>query len=170
MGGIVMDVKKVKKIMKVGPKKDKELYGLRWINYGNVDNDILLEEIDDATTFSDSDCEAILKEFANVVMRRVANGHVVDLGVLGTLRPKITAKAVDTEEECVASTIQNVGILYQPAVELTTDAKKISVNVINIGPTAEDDSPTEPDTEPDDSGNGGDNTGDGGSGDGGFAG
>ena len=42
-----MDVKKVKKIMKVGPKKDKELYGLRWINYGNVDNDILLEEIDD---------------------------------------------------------------------------------------------------------------------------
>ena len=153
-----MDVKKVKKIMKVGPKKDKELYGLRWINYGNVDNDILLEEIDDATTFSDSDCEAILKEFANVVMRRVANGHVVDLGVLGTLKPKITAKAVDTEKECTTDTIQNVGILYQPAVELTTDAKKISVNVINIGPTAIDDDNIEGDTtEPDNPGTGGGN-------------
>lgn len=138
--------------MKVGPKKDKELYGLRWVNYGSVGNDVLLEEIDDATTFSDSDCETILKEFANVVMRRVANGHVVDLGVLGTLKPKITAKSVDTEKECTTGTIQNVGILYQPAVELTTDAKKIPINVISIAPTAKDDE--ELDDEPgDDSGN-----------------
>lgn len=160
MGGIVMDVKKVKKIMKVGPKKDKELYGLRWINYGNVDNDILLEEIDDATTFSDSDCEAILKEFANVVMRRVANGHVVDLGVLGTLKPKITAKAVDTEKECTTDTIQNVGILYQPAVELTTDAKKISVNVISIAPTAIDGEGPDDETGDDSGNNSGGNIGD----------
>lgn len=151
-----MDVKKVKKTMKVGPKKDKELYGLRWVNYGSVGNDVLLEEIDDATTFSDSDCETILKEFANVVMRRVANGHVVDLGVLGTLKPKITAKSVDTEKECTTGTIQNVGILYQPAVELTTDAKKIPINVISIAPTAIDDDNTEGDTtEPDNPGTGG---------------
>ncbi|MBQ8045121.1 MAG: hypothetical protein IJ269_02070 [Bacteroidales bacterium] len=151
-----MDVKKVKKTMKVGPKKDKELYGLRWVNYGSVGNDVLLEEIDDATTFSDSDCETILKEFANVVMRRVANGHVVDLGVLGTLKPKITAKSVDTEKECTTGTIQNIGILYQPAVELTTDAKKIPINVISIAPTAIDDDNTEGDTtEPDNPGTGG---------------
>ena len=158
-----MDVKKVKKTMKVGPKKDKELYGLRWVNYGSVGNDVLLEEIDDATTFSDADCEAILKEFANVVMRRVANGHVVDLGVLGTLKPKITAKSVDTEKECTTGTIQNVGILYQPESSLISEAKNMSVNIISIAPTAIDDE--ELDDEPgDDSGNnsGGGNTGGGG--------
>ena len=40
-----MDVKKVKRTMKVGPKKDKTLYGLQWVNYGNVSSEALLQEV-----------------------------------------------------------------------------------------------------------------------------
>ena len=60
-----MDVKKVKKTMKVGPKKGKVLYGLQWVNYGNVSSSALLKEVESAGTFSDSDADALVKEFAN---------------------------------------------------------------------------------------------------------
>lgn len=154
-----MDVKKVKKTMAVGPKKGKELYGLRWVNYGSLSSEVLLEEVDAASTFSDSDSEAILKEFVEVVMRRVANGHSVDLGVLGTLRPKITAKAVDTEAECTAETIQTVGLVYQASTKLSSDAKKMSVNVISISASGSVEDDIEPDDDNTDTGG---NTGGGG--------
>lgn len=154
-----MDVKKVKKTMAVGPKKGKELYGLKWVNYGSLSSEVLLEEVDAASTFSDSDSEAILKEFVEVVMRRVANGHSVDLGVLGTLRPKITAKAVDTEAECTAETIQTVGLVYQASTKLSSDAKKMVVNVINISPNGSAEDDIEPDDDNTDTGG---NTGGGG--------
>lgn len=126
-----MDVKKVKRTMKVGPKKDKTLYGLQWINYGNVSSEALLQEVEAATTLSDSDAELLVKEFANVVIGYVANGHSVDLGVLGTLSPKITAKAVDSEKDCTAQTIGSIGVLYRSRQELADDAKAMSITMLS---------------------------------------
>ena len=126
-----MDVKKVKRTMKVGPKKDKTLYGLQWINYGNVSSEALLQEVEAATTLSDSDADLLVKEFANVVIGYVANGHSVDLGVLGTLSPKITAKAVDSEKDCTAQTIGSIGVLYRSRQELADDAKAMSITMLS---------------------------------------
>lgn len=126
-----MDVKKVKRTMKVGPKKDKTLYGLQWVNYGNVSSEALLQEVEAATTLSDSDAELLVKEFANVVIGYVANGHSVDLGVLGTLSPKITAKAVDSEKDCTAQTISSIGVLYRSRQELADDAKAMSITMLS---------------------------------------
>lgn len=126
-----MDVKKVKRTMKVGPKKDKTLYGLQWINYGNVSSEALLQEVEAATTLSDSDAELLVKEFANVVIGYVANGHSVDLGVLGTLSPKISAKAVDSEKDCTAQTISSIGVLYRSRQELADDAKAMSITMLS---------------------------------------
>lgn len=126
-----MDVKKVKRTMKVGPKKDKTLYGLQWVNYGNVSSEALLQELEAATTLSDSDAELLVKEFANVVIGYVANGHSVDLGVLGTLSPKITAKAVDSEKDCTAQTISSIGVLYRSRQELADDAKAMSITMLS---------------------------------------
>ena len=162
-----MDVKKVKRTMKVGPKKDKTLYGLQWINYGNVSSEALLQEVEAATTLSDSDAELLVKEFANVVIGYVANGHSVDLGVLGTLSPKITAKAVDSEKDCTAQTIGSIGVLYRSRKELTDDAKAMSITMLSSSSASSADGGNDGD----DSGNGGGDNGGGGSGDdGGFVG
>ena len=162
-----MDVKKVKRTMKVGPKKDKTLYGLQWINYGNVSSEALLQEVEAATTLSDSDAELLVKEFANVVIGYVANGHSVDLGVLGTLSPKITAKAVDSEKDCTAQTIGSIGVLYRSRKELTDDAKAMSITMLSSSSASSADGGNEGD----DSGDGGTTPGGGGNGDdGGFVG
>lgn len=162
-----MDVKKVKRTMKVGPKKDKTLYGLQWVNYGNVSSEALLQEVEAATTLSDSDADLLVKEFANVVIGYVANGHSVDLGVLGTLSPKITAKAVDSEKDCTAQTIGSIGVLYRSRKELTDDAKAMSITMLSSSSASSADGGNEGD----DSGDGGGDNGGGGSGDdGGFVG
>ena len=149
-----MDVKKVKKTMKVGPKKGKVLYGLQWVNYGNVSSSALLKEVESASTFSDSDADALVKEFANVVIGYVANGHSVDLGVLGTLSPKLSAKAVDSEKDCTARTIEGIGVLYRSRQELNDEAKGMSINMLSSSSKIE-----ESDSEGGDDDDTGNNTG-----------
>ena len=165
-----MDVKKVKKTMKVGPKKGKVLYGLQWVNYGNVSSSALLKEIESAGTFSDSDADALVKEFANVVIGYVANGHSVDLGVLGTLSPKLSAKAVDSEKDCTARTIDGIGVLYRSRQELNDEAKGMSINMLSSSSKTEETIPEGGDD--DDTGNntGGSDGGGSSSGGGGFEG
>ena len=165
-----MDVKKVKKTMKVGPKKGKVLYGLQWVNYGNVSSSALLKEVESAGTFSDSDADALVKEFANVVIGYVANGHSVDLGVLGTLSPKLSAKAVDSEKECTARTIEGIGVLYRSRQELNDEAKGMSINMLSSSSKTEETIPEGGDD--DDTGNntGGSDSGGSSSGGGGFEG
>lgn len=155
-----MDVKKVKRTMKVGPKKDKTLYGLQWVNYGNVSSEALLQEVEAATTLSDSDAELLVKEFANVVIGYVANGHSVDLGVLGTLSPKISAKAVDSEKDCTAQTISSIGVLYRSRQELADDAKAMSITMLSSSSSSATDGGDEGNDNGND--NGGGNNGDGG--------
>ena len=165
-----MDVKKVKKTMKVGPKKGKTLYGLQWVNYGNVSSSALLKEVESAGTFSDSDADALVKEFANVVIGYVANGHSVDLGVLGTLSPKLSAKAVDSEKDCTARTIDGIGVLYRSRQELNDEAKGMSINMLSSSSKTEETIPEGGDD--DDTGNntGGSDGGGSSSGGGGFEG
>ena len=166
-----MDVKKVKRTMKVGPKKDKTLYGLQWVNYGNVSSEALLQEVEAATTLSDSDAELLVKEFANVVIGYVANGHSVDLGVLGTLSPKLSAKAVDSEKDCTARTIEGIGVLYRSRQELNDEAKGMSINMLSSLSKIEESDPEAGDDN-DDTGNntGGGDSGGSSSGGGGFEG
>ena len=155
-----MDVKKVKRTMKVGPKKDKTLYGLQWVNYGNVGSEALLQEVEAATTLSDSDADLLVKEFARVVIGYVANGHNVDLGVLGTLNPKISAKAVDSEKDCTAQTISSIGVLYRSRQELADDAKAMSITMLSSSSSSATDGGDEGNDNGND--NGGGNNGDGG--------
>ncbi|MBO7201191.1 MAG: hypothetical protein J6V54_07355 [Bacteroidales bacterium] len=155
-----MDVKKVKRTMKVGPKKDKTLYGLQWVNYGNVGSEALLQEVEAATTLSDSDADLLVKEFARVVIGYVANGHNVDLGVLGTLSPKISAKAVDSEKDCTAQTISSIGVLYRSRQELADDAKAMSITMLSSSSSSATDGGDEGNDNGND--NGGGNNGDGG--------
>ena len=115
----------------MGPKKGKELYTIRRVNIGNCSFSYLLKRIEESTTFSSADAELILKTFSDVVEEKLSCGTPVDLGPLGTLRPKITAKSVNTKEQCTAKTITNKGITYYPRAELTEALSKMSLRVIN---------------------------------------
>lgn len=163
-----MDMQVVKTKMGVGPKKGQIQYTLKRVSYADVTSEALLDEIKSASTFSPADAKSMLGNFVDVVKEDLLEGRIVDLGVLGSLMPKISVKSVDTKKECDLSTIKSVGIQYTPATELTSDAKKISMQVIDIYDY--DDETQGDETEGDDN-TGNDNQGGGDSGGGGgFAG
>ena len=161
-----MDMQVVKTKMGVGPKKGQIQYTLKRVSYADVTSEALLDEIKSASTFSPADAKSMLGNFVDVVKEDLLEGRIVDLGVLGSLMPKISVKSVDTRKECDLSTIKSVGIQYVPATELTSDAKKISMQVIDIYDYDDD---TEGDDDAGDDNTGDDNQGGGDSG-GGFAG
>lgn len=165
-----MDMQVVKTKMGVGPKKGQIQYTLKRVSYADVTSEALLDEIKSASTFSPADAKSMLGNFVDVVKEDLLEGRIVDLGVLGSLMPKISVKSVDTKKECDLSTIKSVGIQYTPATELTSDAKKISMQVIDIYDYDDD---TEGDDDAGDDNTGDDNQGgntDNGGGGGGFAG
>ena len=117
--------------MAVGPKKGQKQYTIRRVNYGDVTYEALLDEVEAASTFSGADVEVMMKMFGKIVEEKLSCGVPVDLGPLGTLRPKITAKSVATKEQCTAKTITSKGITYHPRAELTKALEGISRRVIN---------------------------------------
>ena len=162
-----MDMQVVKTKMGVGPKKGQIQYTLKRVSYADVTSEALLDEIKSASTFSPADAKSMLGNFVDVVKEDLLEGRIVDLGVLGSLMPKISVKSVDTRKECDLSTIKSVGIQYTPATELTSDAKKISMQVIDIYDYEDE---TQGDETEGDDNTGNDNQGGGDSGGGGFAG
>lgn len=163
-----MDLNIIKKKMTVGPKKGQTMYGLSRVSMPTIHSNAILDEVKQSSTFSQGDAKHIIKELANVMVEFVANGCAVDLGELGTLRPTITAKSVDTREECKASTITDRGIRYISRADFATDMKGMSLRVLNAAASSANtggaDTPSDPDT-------GGNTDGGGTSGDdGGFAG
>ena len=126
-----MDLQIVWIKMAVGPKKGQKQYTIRRVNYGDVTYEALLDEVEAASTFSGADVEVMMKMFGKIVEEKLSCGVPVDLGPLGTLRPKITAKSVATKEQCTAKTITNKGVTYYPRAELTKALEGISRRVIN---------------------------------------
>ena len=126
-----MDLQIVWLKMAIGAKKGQKQYTIHRVNYGNTTHEAILEGVQAASTFSAADSELIIRHFADVVEEKLSSGHPVDLGPLGTLHPKITAKSVDTKEQCTAKTITNKGITYYPRAELVQAFEGISRRVIN---------------------------------------
>lgn len=126
-----MDLQIVWLQMAMGPKKGQKQYTIRRVNYGDVTYEALLDEVEAASTFSGADVEVMMKMFGKIVEEKLSCGVPVDLGPLGTLRPKITAKSVTTKEQCTAKTITSKGITYHPRAELTKALEGISRRVIN---------------------------------------
>lgn len=127
-----MDMQVVKTKMGVGPKKGEYQYTVKRVSYADITSEAILDEIKSASTFSPADAKSMLGNFVALIKDDLMEGHIVDLGVLGSLMPKISVKTVATKKECDLSTIKSVGIQYVPATDLTSDAKKISMQVIDI--------------------------------------
>lgn len=166
-----MDMQVVKVKMGVGPKKGEIQYTVKRVSYADITSEAILDEIKSATTFSPADAKSMLGNFIEVITDDLLEGHIVDLGPLGSIMPKISVKSVATRKECDLSTIKSVGLQYTPTADLASDAKKISMEVIDIYDydydeiEGDDDEQVDdgPDNEPDDTGNqGGGNTGGGG--------
>lgn len=160
---------KVSKVMAVGSKKGKTLYGPRVYSQGTKTSRELAKDISASSTMSPSDANLIDTAFGELVTRYLLQGYIVDLGAMGNIRPKFDSKAVDTLEECDADSIRRISVQFKGSDELKEAVDKITFEYRpSFTSTSVDnettDNPTEPDDDNTDTGGTtpGDNTGGGG--------
>ena len=148
---------KVSKVMAVGSKKGKTLYGPRVYNQGTKSSRELAKDISASSTMSPSDAKLIDNAFGEMVTRYLLMGYIVDLGAMGNIRPKFDSKAVDTLEECDANSIRRISVQFKGSDELKEAVDKITFEYRpSFTATSVDneivDNPTEPDDDNTDTG------------------
>lgn len=117
---------KVSKVMAVGSKKGKTLYGPRVYNQGTKTSRELAKDISASSTMSPSDANLIDTAFGEFVTCYLLQGYIVDLGALGNIRPKFDSKTVDTLEECDADSIRRISVQFKGSDELKEAVDKIT--------------------------------------------
>lgn len=90
----------------------------RQVNLGKVSLSQLAREIADITSLGRGDVESVLTHLSEIAIRYATMGYSVSLGDLGTLTPRLSAKAVPTGERYTTDNIRKVNVRYTPSLEM----------------------------------------------------
>ena len=96
------------------------------INLGRVDIDQLATEIAEVTSLGEGDVKSVLLHLAKQSVGYLTMGFSVQLGDLGTLTPRISAKAVPTTDKYTTDNIRRVNVRYTPSSAIKTRLRGVS--------------------------------------------
>lgn len=105
-----------KVITKDGSRQVRQV--ARQVNLGKVTLQQLAKEIADITSLGRGDVESVLTHLSEIAIRYATMGYSVSLGDLGTLTPRLSAKAVPTGEHYTADNIRKVNVRYTPSLDM----------------------------------------------------
>lgn len=83
-----------------------------------VEYDKFIEDIENRCTLTKADIKGVLAALEQAIYYKLSEGASVRLGDLGSFRPTITAKGVDSAETVGAETIKAVNVRYTPSTWL----------------------------------------------------
>lgn len=95
-----------------------EKYYAAAIADGEVDLDVLAEQIAYECTVTESDCYAVLLSLERNIIRSLNQGRIVKLGRLGNFQVSVSSEGRDTPEEVNANLITKARILFRPGKRL----------------------------------------------------
>jgi predicted histone-like DNA-binding protein len=78
----------------------------------------LTRAIERKSTLSGADIRAVLYAMVDQAVDGLAEGRIVRLGDLGSLRITLSSEGRDTPEEVTASAIRRTGIIFTPGVKM----------------------------------------------------
>ena len=71
---------------------------------GHADTDAIAKSINSMSTVSSVDTAAVLEVFLNVILDKLAEGNIVELGVFGTFRISVSSEGQEKAEGVTAAT------------------------------------------------------------------
>lgn len=86
-----------------------------------VNRDKLIQRIEKKCTLSSSDVKAVLDALEVELIDALHEGNAVRLGDLGSFRPSLRTKGVKTEEECNATLVKSVRVVFNPSLRIKRD-------------------------------------------------
>lgn len=84
-----------------------------YISYDNI-----LEEMQTRTSLNKGSISSVLINLSELIISKLTQGHPVDLGPIGKMKPRISAQSKKTKEEVTTKTITTKSTLYLPSKEI----------------------------------------------------
>ena len=113
-----------KVITKDGSRQVRQV--ARQVNLGKVTIHQLAKEIADITSLGRGDVASVLTHLSELAIRYSTLGFSVDLGDLGTLTPRLSAKALPLEEKYTPDAIRQLRLRFTPSKEMKIRLKEVS--------------------------------------------
>lgn len=121
-----MEFKKVKRNVTVGHTPGVK-YMAQIVRGETIDFNAMADMIEKSSTVSKADVLAVLEQMQTTALWMMQAGHSVRFGDLGIFTPTAKVKAVNTEEEVTAETIQRIYTRFTPSVEMKKKMKSSKV-------------------------------------------
>ena len=113
-----------KVITKDGSRQVRQI--ARQVNLGKVTLSQLAREIADITSLGRGDVESVLTHLSEIAIRYATMGYSVSLGDLGTLTPRLSAKALPTGKKYTADNIRKVNVRYSPSLDMKEKLRAVT--------------------------------------------
>lgn len=78
------------------------------------------KRIEQMSTVNGADVRAVVYALLEVMILEMADGKIIRLGELGSLRVNISSEGVEKEEDVRASTIRSAKVVFTPGKDLKT--------------------------------------------------
>lgn len=104
----------------------KKKYYPQIVSTGEANIVDLTKDVEKISTVSGADIRAVLYALVDVITDRLANGQIVRLGDLGSMRPGFSGNGFDTEKEVTASAIKKAHINFDPGPKLKDMLKTVT--------------------------------------------
>ncbi|MFM2212760.1 MAG: hypothetical protein RL427_23 [Bacteroidota bacterium] len=108
---------KIKAVRKTNPN-DATLpmrYYPRVVKSGEIDLEMLSEQICQSTTVTEADCQAVIFALVAKVSLALEQGQIVRLGPLGAFQVSVKGTASEFPIEVTPKTIKSVSLIYRPS-------------------------------------------------------
>lgn len=102
------------------------------ISSGKVDIDELAEGISNASTMSRADTYGVIVALVDEVVTRLADGKIVVLGKLGTLRMTVNSEGVDAADKVSSSLVKKINVRYRAGSDISNKVKTIKVEKVSV--------------------------------------
>ena len=109
-------VKERKTMTKDGKREPRQI--ATQVNLGKVTIHQLAKEIADITSLGRGDVASVLTHLSELAIRYATLGFSIDLGDLGTLTPRLSAKALPLEEKYTPDAIRSLRLRFTPSKEM----------------------------------------------------
>ena len=118
------------KVLSIGNRKGQTVYYAYPKSQQKLTNKMLVERIVRETSLSEGDVSNALISLSNVVCEALQLGMSVDLAELGSLRPVVPSKRMDTPEEVtVKDSLKTPKIVFTPKQKMRDAANKVELSV-----------------------------------------
>ncbi|MCD8267047.1 MAG: HU family DNA-binding protein [Parabacteroides sp.] len=146
-----MDFEIKSRVQPVGERKGQTVYFAQAKTQQKLTNKMLIERIVRETSLSQGDVSNALVSLSNVVCEALQLGMSVDLAELGSIRPTVPSKMMDTPEEVtVEKALKKPKIVFTPKQRMRDAVNALMRTVDRSRVTPVNTTPPKPGEEEDD--------------------